>query len=83
MTCWLVDELLTERAYETGYPSIAEVAAEQGHQVYKTRYVPFSKLPDTDVPFEEGGLRYYPRNGAVLPTNREVLRASLDPWYVL
>ena len=35
MVCWLVDELLSERAYETGYPSIGDVARELGHQVYK------------------------------------------------
>jgi len=52
--CWLVDELLSERAYETGYPSIGDVAKELGHRVYKTKYVPFSNQPDTEVPFEDG-----------------------------
>ena len=50
---WLVDELLSERAYETGYPSIAEVAVERGHGVYKTRYVPFSSDLDDNIPFPE------------------------------
>lgn len=44
--CWLVDELLSERAYETGYPSIADIAKELGHRVYKTKYIPFSTGPD-------------------------------------
>lgn len=52
--CWLVDELLSERAYETGYPSIQEAALELGHRVYKTKYIPFSILPDTEVPFDDG-----------------------------
>lgn len=49
MVCWLVDELLSERAYETGYPSIGDVARELGHQVYKTKYIPFSKEPDWKI----------------------------------
>jgi hypothetical protein len=52
--CWLVDELLSERAYETGYPSIQEAALELGHRVYNTKYIPFSERPDTDIPFEDG-----------------------------
>jgi len=52
MVCWLVDELLSERAYETGYPSIADVAKELGHQVYKTKYIPFSKEPDWQIGLE-------------------------------
>ena len=51
--CWLVDELLNERLYETGYPSIAEAAKELGHRVYQTKYVPFSERPDTEVPFQD------------------------------
>jgi hypothetical protein len=47
--CWLVDELLSERAYETGYPSIQEAALELGHRVHKTKYVPFSREPDWRV----------------------------------
>lgn len=49
---WLVDELLTERAYETGYPSIAQVAKEMGHGVYLTKYIPFSSNPDENIPFK-------------------------------
>lgn len=54
--CWLVDELLTERAYESGYPSIEEAAREAGHKVYKTKYIPFSKEPDWNacLQFPEG-----------------------------
>jgi hypothetical protein len=39
MACWLVDELLSEQVYETGYLSIADAAKELGHQVYKTKWV--------------------------------------------
>jgi hypothetical protein len=52
--CWLVDEILTERQYETGYPSIAEVATEYGCNVYKTKYIPFSLEPDPTIPFSKG-----------------------------
>jgi hypothetical protein len=48
---WLVDEILTERQYETEYPSIAKVAQEFGCNIYKTKYVPFSTGPDTNIPF--------------------------------
>jgi hypothetical protein len=42
---WLVDTLLTERAENTGYPTLAEAARELGHTVYQTKYVPFSDRP--------------------------------------
>lgn len=48
---WLVDDLLTERAYETGYPSIEEVCKELGYSVYKTKYIPFSTEPDPNIPY--------------------------------
>ena len=51
---WLVDELLTERAYESGYPSIAEAATQLGCNVYKTRYIPFSTEPDPNIDFRIG-----------------------------
>jgi len=35
-------------------PSIADAAKELGHEVYRTKYIPFSERPDTEVPFEDG-----------------------------
>lgn len=52
--CWLVDEILTERRYECGYPTIDVAAAELGFDVYKTKYVPFSTEPDPKIPFGKG-----------------------------
>lgn len=55
--CWLVDELLTENSYESGYPSLEQAALEAGHRVHKTKYIPFSDklFEDTkDAPFEYG-----------------------------
>lgn len=54
--CWLVDDLLTERAADSGFPSLHDVALELGHKVYKTKYIPFSKEPDWQacMEFPEG-----------------------------
>lgn len=49
--CWLVDEILTETQYETGFPNLADVASEFGMPVYKTKYIPFSTEPDHNIPF--------------------------------
>lgn len=49
--CWLVDELLTERAYESGYPPIVAAARELGHYVHQTKYIPFSDKPEF-IPFD-------------------------------
>ena len=46
---WFVDELLGERTYETGYPSLADAAEELGHKVYRTKYQPHSRKPDWGV----------------------------------
>jgi hypothetical protein len=53
---WVVDTLLTERAEDAGYPTLAEAARELGHIVYQTKYVPFSKEPfgGGDWPFARG-----------------------------
>jgi hypothetical protein len=53
---WVVDTLLTERAENTGYPTLAEAARELGHNVYQTKYVPFSKetFGGGDWPFARG-----------------------------
>lgn len=40
---FLVDELLSERAYETGFPSLADAAEELGYTVVRSKYIPFSK----------------------------------------
>jgi hypothetical protein len=45
MINWVVDELLSERQYECGFPTLAEAAQEAGHLVHKSRYVPFSTEP--------------------------------------
>ena len=52
--CWLVDDLITERQYESGFPSIDIAAAELGCQVFKTKYIPFSTEPDRNIPFRKG-----------------------------
>lgn len=49
MVNWLFDTLLSERAYETGFPTLMEAAKELGHNVYQTKYVPFSREPDWGV----------------------------------
>ena len=78
--CWLVDELLSERAYETGYPSIADVAKEQGHRVYKTKYKPF-----TDRAYFEGGVPF--EQGACVVThgtvefNKSIERSEYAKWW--
>lgn len=45
MITWLIDELLNERQYETGFPTLSEAAEEAGHVVLLTKYVPFSQEP--------------------------------------
>jgi hypothetical protein len=50
--CWLFDELLTERAENTGFPTLAEAARELGHRVYQTKYIPFSTEPDPRIAIE-------------------------------
>lgn len=45
---WIVDELLGGRAEHSGFPSIADAAEELGHNVYRTKYKPFSEHPFTD-----------------------------------
>lgn len=51
--CWLIDDRLTESAYETGFPTLADAAREQGHVVHVTKYKPFSENADS-IPFEAG-----------------------------
>lgn len=65
--CWLVDELLSERAYETGYSSLHDAALELGHRVYKTKYKPFSEHP---FPVAEGGYPF--EKGACVVTHGTV-----------
>lgn len=48
---WIVDELLTENQYNSGFPSLADAAKELGHNVYITKYVPFSTEPDSKLPY--------------------------------
>lgn len=55
MVKWIVDEILNERLYETGFPTIAEAAKELGHSVYQTKYVPFSKEPDWRIAMHAKG----------------------------
>lgn len=43
---WVIDELLSERQYETGFPTLADAAEEACHRVYRTKYVPFGELED-------------------------------------
>ncbi len=48
---WIIDELLQERQYECGFPSLAEAAKSIGCNVYQTKYIPFSEQPDPNIPF--------------------------------
>lgn len=41
-TTWIIDELLSENGYKSGFPTLAEAARELGHDVLLTKYVPFS-----------------------------------------
>lgn len=50
MITWVVDELLGEDSYASGYPSIAVAAEELGHRVIRTKYKPMSIFPDIDNP---------------------------------
>jgi hypothetical protein len=47
--------MLTDRAKGvTGFPTIAEAAAELGYPVYQTKWERGSTRPDPNIPFEEG-----------------------------
>ena len=48
MVNWIIDELLTERDYETGYPSLADAAEQLGHRVCRVKHKPFSSHPFMD-----------------------------------
>lgn len=54
MVNWVIDELLNERQYDTGFPTLAEAAEELGHKVFKTKYVPFSHELKDFIPLGSG-----------------------------
>ena len=49
----MIDEIVNESGYETGFPTLAEAAKELGHDVYLTKYRPFAGL-DPAIPFPIG-----------------------------
>lgn len=64
---FVVDEILQERQYECGFPSLADAALELGHNVLRTKYVPFTskldiELPDIEQPILAYGTVQFIRN---------------------
>jgi hypothetical protein len=49
MIHWIIDEILSERQYETGFPTLPEAVRNAGHMVHLTKYVPFSDSPSIQV----------------------------------
>lgn len=47
---WIVDELLQERQYDCGFPTLAEAAKSAGNLVLQTKYVPFTKTLQIQTP---------------------------------
>lgn len=48
---WLIDELLIEDKYPSGYPLLRDAVTQAGHRTHITKYVPFST--DIDIPIAE------------------------------
>jgi hypothetical protein len=46
---WVIDEILLERHDEFGFPNMQDSAKEAGHEVYVTKYIPFSEFPDFNL----------------------------------
>lgn len=54
MANWIIDEVLQERQYETGFPSLADAARQLGHNVFVTKHKPFSEHPFPEgIPFSQ------------------------------
>jgi hypothetical protein len=51
---WVFDELLTEDMHSSGFPSLADVAQKMGHEVFRTKYVPFSHNIQDFIPYGAG-----------------------------
>ena len=52
---WVTDTMLTDRMKDrSGFPTIAEAAAELGYPVYQTTWVRERPHPDPAIPFGEG-----------------------------
>lgn len=52
---WLTDTMLTDRTKGmSGFPTIAEAAAELGFPVYQTVWKKGEPRPDANIPFEDG-----------------------------
>lgn len=41
---FLVDEILEERQYDCGFPTLAEAAISAGHNVVSSKYIPFTRM---------------------------------------
>lgn len=48
---FVIDEVLNERQYECGFPTLAEAAKEQGHEVITMKHVPFTDKLSMDLDF--------------------------------
>jgi hypothetical protein len=49
MKCnWIIDNILIERHDDIGFPTLAKAAEDQGHNVFITKYIPFSSRPEFD-----------------------------------
>lgn len=76
--CWLVDEIIQERGYTTGFPVISDAARSLGCQVYETKYIPFSDTPDSNIPF--------PVNSCVITHgtvefNKQIIKFHGKDWF--
>lgn len=40
---WIVDQTISEREYDCGYPSLLNAAIEAGHHVSEAKYIPFER----------------------------------------
>lgn len=47
---FIVDELLGESRYESGFPSFADAAEDAGHKVYRVKYKPIAQMIEGDMP---------------------------------
>lgn len=48
---FVIDNVLGERQYDCGFPTLAEAAKEQGHEVFLTKHVPFTDKLSMDHDF--------------------------------
>ncbi len=62
---WLIDTSVSERGYQTGFPTLAQAARDAGHEVYETKYLPFSDHPDPNIPWTDGDTHCVVTHGSI------------------